>query len=91
MARSRKKADQTVEQNLEPVQYQVIRPLRISSATTLPIGARVTPSDNWPHRRAKQFVDQGFLVPVPANAVKPESPVSDQEPDDDTGDEDATE
>lgn len=76
MARSRKTADQTVEQNLEPVQYQVVRTLRISSALTLQPGDRITPSDSWPHRRAKQFVDQGFLIPVPANSIKPDTQVS---------------
>lgn len=77
MARQRtKKPDGlTVEHHTGPVQYQVIRPLRISAATTLQPGARITPNDSWPHRRAKQFVDQGFLIPVPPGPAHPDTPV----------------
>jgi hypothetical protein len=72
MARSRKAA---VTLPAEPIQYQVTRTLRLSPTVVLQPGARLTPGVDWPYRRVKQFVDQGFLAPVQVvGAAEPSAP-----------------
>lgn len=85
-ARKTRKKTEKVEQAIGPLQYQVIRRLRLSPATTLQPGDVLTPGDTWPHRRVKQFVDQGYLVPIQASAtpVAP-APPEPKEPDGDAG------
>jgi hypothetical protein len=86
MARSRKAA---VAPPAEPIQYQVTRTLRLSPTVVLQPGARLTPGVDWPYRRVKQFVDQGFLAPVQvvgaaepsASAPEPDAPAPAPEPD----------
>jgi hypothetical protein len=74
MARSRKAA---VTLPAEPIQYQVTRTLRLSPTVVLQPGARLTPGVDWPYRRVKQFVDQGFLAPVQVvGAAEPSAPAA---------------
>lgn len=83
-ARKNRKQSEQIKKASGPVQYQVIRRRRLSPTVMIEPGDLLTPGVDWPHRRVKQFVDQGYLVPVSATAATVE-PAPDPDPPQDDG------
>jgi hypothetical protein len=47
-----------------PQRFRVMRAVQLEAGKTTPPGTIVEQGPNWPYRRAKQFVDQGYLAPI---------------------------
>lgn len=53
-----------VEPVIRPQRFRVMRAVQLTAGETTMPGTIVEQGADWPYRRAKQFVDQGYLAPI---------------------------